>query len=312
MKINYFTKLLAVFITILLIGSCTSEFIAPNITKATMVLNSPPNNFKTKDGSIVFWWNELKGAEHYHLQVVDSNFSYIRRIILDSNVTGTKFSYTLSPGNYQWRMWAVNNSGNSLYTSARNLSIDTTSNLANLTLNLVSPSDNYVTNQTAISFKWAKLSAADDYRFQLINTSTSGTITDVVLQTDSFNYNLPQGQYKWQVRAQNTTSNSAYAFRNITIDLTAPPLPTFTAPANSASVTNPVTLAWGRDASAMADSLYIYPDSLVSAPTYSNYTTSTSYDFTGLSNHTYFWRLKSKDNAGNWTIFTATRKFYVQ
>ena len=75
---NSFLVLLAVFSLII---SCTSDFISANLKKRKVTLNSPPDNYVSKDATMLFWWNEVKGAEEYQLQVVDSSFTYIRSLV---------------------------------------------------------------------------------------------------------------------------------------------------------------------------------------------------------------------------------------
>ncbi|HEY6160011.1 MAG TPA: hypothetical protein VI112_02280 [Bacteroidia bacterium] len=300
------------FVLVLAVAACTSDFIEPNLKHKTVTLLSPPDNYRTTNFTNTFWWDELKGATSYRIQIVDSDFSYIRRLVLDSTVSSNKLSYTLAPGYYQWRVKALNNSSGTDFSSARSIRIDSTTNLANQSVSLVSPANNVYTNSTSNTFKWLSMYSATDYRFQLFDLSNGSTITDITLQTDSFVYTLGQGQYKWQVRAQNTTSNSPYSSRTINIDTSPPNAPTPLGPANGATLPNPVALSWNRDNSAVGDSLFIYADSLYVTRLVNIYTTNTSYNYTGVSTQPYFWRVKSTDVAGNWSAYSALRKFIVQ
>jgi hypothetical protein len=305
-------KIQVLTLSIICLLGCTTDFIEPNLEGKTIRLLAPANNYSSPAFTVTFWWEELKGASGYRLQVVDSSFSYIQGLELDTLVTGTQFSFTLAPGNYQWRLRAENNSSHTDYSTARNLHIDTTASLGNQTVVLLSPAQNLCTNQATTTFKWNTLPSADDYRFQLINMTTNSTVTDVVIQADSFNYTLAQGQYQWQVRGQNATSNTLYSSRIINIDLAAPGAPSLSAPLDGAMVNNPVTLSWSHDVSATADSLYVYADSLYTTVLNAVYTTSQTYNFNGVSFQTYFWRVRSADNAGNWSAFSTRRKFYIQ
>jgi hypothetical protein len=296
---------------IILNNSC-SDFIEPNLEKKNITLMSPPNNYRTTNMTNTFWWEEVKGATKYRLQIVDSNFNYIGRLVLDSPVTTNEFNYTLTAGTFQWRVRAENSSSNTSYSQPRTLHIDSTPDLSNQTLVLVSPSNNIYTNTLGNTFKWTSMSSATDYRFQLINMSNNNTVADLIVQTDSFNYTLTQGQFKWQVRAQNASSNSPYSSRIINVDTAPPGAPTLNSPVDGSFQTNPVTLSWTRDANAIADSLYIYTDSLFTTTVISNYITNANYNFTGVTAQRYFWRVKSVDNAGNWSGFSALRKFTVQ
>jgi hypothetical protein len=223
-----------------------------------------------------------------------------------------KFTFTFNPGKYQWRMRAENNASVTDYSEIRTITIDSTETLAQANMVLSLPADNYITNNPSVSFSWNKLYSAEDYRFQLINTQNSNTIIDIISTGDSCHYTLAEGQYNWQVRAQNASSNSSYTSRNLIIDLTAPIVSVQSSPLNNAIITNPASLAWARDVSASWDSLFIYPDSLVSAAVYREYTSSTSYNYSGVSGQWYFWRVRSKDTAGNWSGYSTLRKFKIQ
>jgi len=281
------------------------DVIEMDISKRTVKLLSPAANIHTTTYTNTFWWEQTEGALEYQLQIAKPSFASIQQFILDTTIENNQFVYTLATGTYEWRIRALNGSSQTNYVS-RILYVDSTSSLSGQTLVLASPVNNYITNITTNTFKWDALTGADDYRFQV------GTTVDVVITADSFTYTLGEGIYTWQVRGQNTSSNTLYSSRSITIDLTAPGSPTLISPLNGATQAITDTLVWNRDATAIGDSLYIYPDSLISAPVYNGYTTGTTYIFTGTSTQDYFWRVKSKDTAGNWSGFSVLRKFWVQ
>jgi hypothetical protein len=303
----------AYFLTVLvLISACTKEFVEPNLEKKNITVLSPPDRYHSTALTNTFWWDEVDGATGYRLQIVDSNFNYIMSLVLDSLITTDQFPFTLSPGTYQWRVRAENSSTYTDYSAVRTLYIDSTPNLANQTIVLVSPSNNSYTNQLTNTFKWNSLPAASDYRFQLINMLNSALITDVIVQPDSFSYTLPQGQFKWQVRAQNSSSNSPYFSRIINIDTAPPGAPVLNSPADGSTQINPVALSWSSDVSGVGDSVFVYADSLYVTTLASVFTSNLTFNYTGVSTQHYFWRVKTVDNAGNWSGFSSRRKFYVQ
>src|SRR5204863_2427656 len=140
----------------------------------------------------------------------------------------------------------------------------------------------------------------------------NATVTDITLNAGSFVYSLPAGDHTWQVRAQNASSSSPFASRTISIDLTAPSAPVIISPVNGDSVSSPVNLIWHRDASAVGDSLFIYNDSTLTNQNTFMFTTDTTFLFTDTVSQNYYWRLKSKDNGGNQSNFTATYRFLIQ
>lgn len=293
----------------ILLFSCTKDIVEPDLSNKTVTLLAPADSFQTTTLTHLFWWNEIEDAEKYNLQIVSPGFSSIQKLLLDTNLTTNKFAFTLTPGVFQWRVKAFNSSSNSPY-SIFTLTIDSTTDLSGQTIVLNSPANNFLTNTTTHTFKWDTLYNADEYRFQIIN-SFSQTIIDVTLTTDTAKYTLSEGQYTWQVRAQNATSISPYSSRTITVDTTAPAVSVPTFPANNDTITGTDSLVWTRNSSAVGDSIFIYTDSLFSSPVKA-YTTNTDYTFTGTINQDYFWRLRSKDAAGNWSAFGNLIKFWVK
>lgn len=290
--------------------SC-KDFIEPSLTDKNVTLIYPANNSHTSANVIAFNWKELEGALSYNLQIASPSFSNMQLFLLDTTVSATQFNYTLLPGTYQWKVRALNGSSASTY-STNTLIVDSTGTLSNQTLVLKSPNNALKTNSPSIVFKWHTISTAEEYRLQIIDQQTNLTLTDINLLVDSFSYSLNEGTYTWKVRAQNSFSNTLYTSRTITIDTTAPLVSQQLTPVNSATVTLVDTLNWSRNTSAMGDSVFIYSDSLVSTPIVALYTTNTQYIFSGILGQTYFWRLKTNDEAGNWSNYSSVRKYKVQ
>ena len=296
--------------TLMGLVSC-EDFIEKDITGKRVTVLAPPDGFISSSLTITFWWDELDGAEEYSLQVVQPGFSSVQNILVDTVLTDTRFVTTFNPGIYQWRIKAMNNGGDSDYL-IRTFTVDSTGNLGSVLMILQSPVDNYVTNNTSNTFKWDTVFSAVEYRFQVIDLANNNIVTDVTLTADSFVYSLPAGNYKWQVRAQNSSSNSPYSSRTISIDLTAPVVPAIIAPINGDTVTSPVNLIWSSDLNSLGDSLFIYNDSLLTNQNTVLFTTDTTFLFTDTATQHYYWRLKTKDSAGNQSNYTATYKFLVQ
>lgn len=306
-------NLLSLFFILLSLGfeaSCTKDFVATELKDKTVTLISPPDNYQSNTATVLFWWEEVKGAEKYNLQIVKPDFTTPLQLILDSNVTSNKFTFTLVPGNtYQWRVRAMNNASETEYT-VRTLSIDSVADLSQETVILISPNNNLVTDTMAQTFKWDTVNNALDYRLQVKN-SVGTAIIDVIQTTTSASYTLNPGAYTWQVRAQNATSNSPYSSRVLTIDTAAPVVSTPVLPAQGDSSKSPVSIVWTRNATGVGDSLFVDTDSLFVSPL-AMYTQNTAYSFTtGIAGQKYYWRLRTKDGANNWSGYSVYRRFKV-
>lgn len=288
---------------------CTTDFIVKNISKDKINLLSPADSFHAQSSQITFWWDELDGADEYELQIVSPSFNYIQQLLLDSVTSLHQFNMNLSPGTYQWRVRGKNNGYETDYAT-RTFFVDTTTDLSNVTITLLSPADNLFTNKDTITFKWDTITGADDYRFQLVNNTSGSTIYDNTTSDDSIQQILAEGAYTWKVRAQNNFSNSLYSQRTITIDLTPLVAPTIVSPLYGDTLSAPHTLVWTADPSSVYDSLYIYTDVTLTNIVSKIQSTITSYNFeNGINNDNYYWRVKSFDAAGNGSSFSLVSNF---
>src|SRR5258705_9410550 len=107
--------------------SC-EDFIEKDISGKHVSILAPADGYISNSLTITFWWNELEGAEQYKLQIVKPNFAAIQDIIADTTLTDTRFTTTFAPGTYQWRIKAMNNGGDSDY-STRTFTVDSSGNL---------------------------------------------------------------------------------------------------------------------------------------------------------------------------------------
>jgi hypothetical protein len=305
-------KYLVALLMMLLLSNCTKQVFEVDISGKTLTVLAPANNLSTTNSSVTFWWEKIEEDNvYYRIQIVDSSFTSVQEIVADTSTTSDKFTISLSPGKYQWRIQAYNSGSETPYQTF-DLTIQSSPDLSGQTVTLLSPVNGLITNTATQVYQWDTLSNTDGYRFQVVNSSST-TISDYFLTTDSFSLTLAEGVYTWKVRAENSFSNSPYTTRTITIDLTAPTTPVPVTPADADTSSNPASITWTRDASAVGDSVFIANDTLFTNPAISPfYTIGTSYNFTGATGQKYFWRIKSGDAAGNWSGYSATRKFYVQ
>lgn len=304
MKKYYLSILCLVFLF-----SCR-DIIEPDISNKHIVLISPPDNFSTTVSTQTFWWEEIDGAEFYNLQIVSPTFNNVQQIIADTNINENKFSITLLPGVYQWRVRGLNNGGATDFTG-RNLTIDSTSDLSTQTVLLNLPVLNYSTNQQTIFFEWSNIFSADSYRFKITN-SQNISIIDSTLTETNINVFLAEGEYVWKVQALNSISSTPFSDRNLNIDLTSPNAPLDLLPSDNDTVFNPIVqLTWTTDVTSAFDSVFIYNDSLMTQQEYSGRVLSSTYTFNGQVLQHYYWRARSYDLAGNSSQYSILEHFYI-
>ena len=304
------------FLAAIALVSC-EKFGEKNITKKVVVLLSPTQNQSDSILTKLFWWEEVEGADSYHLQVVSTTFDNITKLAVDTLISGVKFQLTMTPGEYQWRVRAENGAYESPWTTY-NLTITNTTSLAGQTITTATPDDDYATKDTAISFNWSALANATSYHLVIVKTSPTSEVLNTLESSNTKNFTfLSEGKYIWSVQALNSTSASSTVYRNITIDKTNPNLPVLVSPkaVTDTIYSLPSTFTWdiGVDnGSVVSDSIYISSDSTFNT----NFLHSAkvvgleSYSLTTLNNTgKLFWRVRSIDKAGNRSSYSVAKPF---
>ncbi|WP_214228793.1 hypothetical protein [Pedobacter sp. B4-66] len=302
---------------LVLLSTGCKEFIEPSIEKKNTVLLAPSNGTETNVYSQTFWWEELDNALQYRLQVVMPDFNNTSRLILDTIITASKFSYTLEPGNYEWRVRAENGSSQTPYSKAA--FIINPSSIEQQQVQLQSPANNFVTNQSNAVFKWLKLFGADKYQLQI---DTSNFEDETILffnkstPNQEFNVTLTRDKvYRWRVKAVNATVESKWSvIQNLTLDKTPPGVVFLTSPTNEQVVTKNVSMKWEALAEAKKYQLYIFKsDGTSSYGSFPIIITTSTYSFTeGKSGEKLFWQVRAIDEAGNFGAFSELRSFLIQ
>ena len=178
--------LLFVLSNVLLISSC-DDLIEIKLSGKTVEILAPASGTTLSSTSVTFWWNEVKGATKYNIQVVKPSFSNIQYLITDSMVVGDKFTYSFQPGAYEWRIKALNNSSQTdFYTFS--FTIDSSLNLGNQLVQITSPASNFVSNQLSQTFSWAPVFYAEDYRFEVLSQGGNTVYVDAALNSTNASY----------------------------------------------------------------------------------------------------------------------------
>ncbi|MCZ8284300.1 MAG: hypothetical protein O9353_02505, partial [Bacteroidia bacterium] len=307
--------------------------VVKNIKNKTVNIVAPADGLTTPSNNILFWWNEVDGAEKYNLQIVKPDFNSVIQLMVDTNIIGTKFNAILTPGNYQWRIKAFNAGGSTVYTT-RSLKVDTTSNLNYLTVRMTAPTNYTVTNSKTMSFAWDALPTATSYNLKVLAGSASGTtVIDLNTANTSYAHTFTNaGVYVVKINASNAFSNSPYSTPiSFKIDQTAPAAPQLIRPFHLSIVSDTASFRWNYSTSTLNsdiafDSLYISatPDSTFTFPLHqvkvprpatgsrNTYSMSPLMTFPsiGMTSSYYFWKVKSVDSVGN--VSPASQVFKVR
>lgn len=294
------------------------EFIEPSIEKREVKLLAPANRSEGTQYSQTFWWEGVEDALKYRLQVVTPNFEAASRLILDTVINLDKFNFTLEPGNYEWRVRAENGSSQTAYSKSSFVIHPST--IEEQKVQLVSPANNFVTNQSSTVFKWLALYGADTYQIQ-IDTSNFEDETKLFLDKTTSNQEfsvtmVKDKLYKWRVKALNATVQSKWSVtQNLIFDKTPPGKVFLTAPLNDETVSKSPNLRWEALADAKKYQLYVFKSDGTSlySNTFPLLVTAANYVFAeGKSGEKVFWQVRALDEAGNAGAFSELRGFSIQ
>lgn len=327
---KYYSKILKKYSKYILINSlmilsvyACSEIEAVDISNEELSSIMPTENSILTTNTVNFKWSVVEEASQYQIQIVKPNFTTPIEFTIDSLVTSTDMSFTLSPSNYQWKVRAVNNISETSFTEPISFEVDEVIELTDQTITLNSPENEAYFNAIQNNFSWGLLSAADSYLFQLIKGNEFSN--DILEQnTTTNNYyspstqNLLEGVYTWKVKAINTFSETSFTFRNFYIDTTVPNTPTLLSPNNNETTTISVDFSWNIGVDGGTTQAPI--TTVLEIATMSNF--NTIFDSVELSNnqHTYtfttigdyYWRVRTFDSAGNLGANSEVRQITVE
>jgi len=312
-KINIYILLIGFFFT----AFACKEFLEEDIKDREITLLSPGNGAEIATYNITFMWDHMEDALDYQLQIVSSGFDSVSLYHADTIVFENKFTLSLEPGKYQWRVRGLNGSSQSRYTTRSFVIYE--SDLTKQTVILTEPGDKVLTGNTSLRMGWQQLFGATGYRLQIDTAnfaSEEELVYNNVLEGTSFSFTIPKEQnYQWRVRAETDTAQSLWsAIRIFGLDKTPPAVPALTAPANNASLPNPVTLRWEGVSDAAKYQLYVYKSDSTTlfSPTYPLTLEGTTHNFNGGTvGERVLWRLRATDKAGNTSGFTPYRSFTI-
>ncbi len=306
------------FVLCIAIASC-DDIIEPSISKSQVTPEAPANSYLSNTYTINFWWDAVNHALSYHLQVVTPNFTSPGALVLDTIVTGNKFAYNFNPGIYQWRVLAENGSSQTPYTAPRDFTVEASS-ITTQNVQLGTPANNYLTNQSAIQIQWGTLYGATKYQIEIDTNNfvnENSLVLNETIPGTQLNFTFPKDQnYEWRVKAENDTAQAKWStVSTMTYDHIPPVQVTLTSPADGLVVSLPVALQWNSPASAVKYKLYVFKGDSVTTynNTFPTTITSTTYTFNqGTSGDRVYWKVSAIDAAGNEGQASALRSFVLQ
>lgn len=283
----------------LLLISCEEILFEKDISKNEIVLVAPINNAPFFSTGVTFTWETVEGATKYQLQIAKPNFTNPLQIVLDTIITKTNFTQQLPIGEYEWKTKALNESYETKY-SKRSFSIISNTDFQSNIVVLNSPKNNFTTNTTIQNLSWQQIIGATGYQIKIMDSNNT-LINDRLVTQTSLNFTFPEGTFEWNVKASNGAVQTLDSSRSILIDTTPPNTPILTSPSNASTTTNrEVSFQWNRTpilGSSEKDSIYIYTNSTLTTLQLKKEANSPT--VIKLDLNTYYWFVKSFDQAGN-------------
>lgn len=301
-----------------ILASC-NEIIEPSLSKQQVSMEAPVDQYQSTSYTINFWWDAVDHALSYHLQVVSPTFAAPGGLLLDTVVHSYRFSYTLNPGNYQWRVMAENGSSQTGWSSARSF-IVVAGSIKQQAVQLTSPSNNLITNQSPYTFQWGSLYGATAYQFEVDTNNfanESAIVSNQTIPGQQISFTFPKDQtYQWRIRAQNDTAQALWSpVYTVTYDHTPPGQVTLVAPLTGTTLSLPVALSWNTVPTAVKYKLYVYQSNgtTIYNSSFPMVLTGTSYSFNlGSSGNTVYWVVTALDASGNESQASAKNSFILQ
>lgn len=300
---------------LLIINISCSDIFEKDISEQELIILSPQDSLETETFSVVFWWEHLQGAYDYNIQIVSPDFNAPATVVVDTFTIEDRFELTLAPGNYQWRIRALNGAYATAYQT-RTLTIVNTNDLSKQVVKLTSPSNHSFSNKkNLLTFEWEPLSIADSYRFEVEGFPS---LTQE-LEDNNLELALPdeiERSYRWSVTALNEESFRKSETFTVTLDYTNPLSSLINNLEEGDTISSlPFTIVWDRRSEdVQRDSVFLYTNEAFTqlVEGYPIVEPNIGHSVNNqilIDEGRYYIRLKSVDRAGNSSIYSPTISF---
>jgi hypothetical protein len=282
------------------IFSCEEVLFEKDITDEKVTLIAPSEGAEIEANTINFNWSPVEEATGYEIQIATPNFANATQLVLNTVTDSTFHQVQLIENDYEWRVRAQNSGYKTAFASAKFKVIPIQDFSAN-TVILLSPSNGLITNEETHNLKWEEVPESTQYRIQILDGNGEPIQSETTTETN-IDITFPEGNLKWQVRAEKDNEYTLYSARDILVDTTPPNTQTLTEPADEATLTDPlVSFNWTRtliEGSVEFDSIYVYKNINLTDLVLKDEVTA-PYEATLDNNETYYWFMKAFDEAGN-------------
>lgn len=209
---------------------------------------------------------------------------------------------------------ADNGSGNGSFTQGEAFT------LAKITINFPAPnilSKTSLTNNSRPNFSWGTVRGAQAYEiFIARDAALTQLVLNQTIKETNFTPTLPlsDGNYFMQVRAYDVSLSPGKLSKtySITIDSTPPPQPSLISPSDKSNSQNSPMLQWNTTDGALQYQIEMDNNADFNSPEFNATTSKVSIRAKTPTRSTiYFWHVRAKDKAGNWSNWSNIYSFFV-
>jgi photosystem II stability/assembly factor-like uncharacterized protein len=289
------------------------------------VINFMPMMYqKLSSSKVTFDWDDIPSATAYTIQL--STSSTFSSMLINTTVTSSSYAYSTALTNGKTYYWRVRPKYGTILGDWLGIWQFYSMTPPGKPI-LTSPASTTFTNDNTPEFNWAAAAHAIKYEIQLSKSSTFTTnVKDVTLDEGVLAYTpdaLPDGLYYWRVRGiDDVGAVGAWSTsRSLTVDTTAPAVPKLYSPADSVTARGTPKYTW---LAATGAKVYQYSYGATGdcndtgySPIYTSgelttlYTTPPLQAINDATTPNYYWCVRAKDAAGNWSAWSASRKITI-
>lgn len=108
-------QFLILLFSLVVLTACEDIFVK-DISDKQINIIAPADNIALDKHEVTLVWDELEGAQNYHVIIVSPSLAEVRYYACDSITEDYKLKVTLPNGSYEWSVQATNSAHESLKT----------------------------------------------------------------------------------------------------------------------------------------------------------------------------------------------------